>query len=376
MKNEIAQAFLFSVMQNAPIEVVDDSRKYFQTMAKFKYDDYQQFSPGMRFIERLALWLKQFSDADKPAALKFVREKLIFISQAEMNLLIASVFPDVLKELLIQEISLEINKPSYAITAITNSESYKKLIRQSLFCGMSDGAKMEIFRRSNAGTITHEQIYQTYELSNVRAEKMQEELVKDLKKITGQDEIDETDQKFKRIFLLDDFSASGTSYLKYSEEESKLKGKIAALYKSIFKSDNFNKVFDIAKLKVYVVIYLCTEQAKNQIESNFNQLFKEYANKPELICMHIIPNTDKLNQISDSTIIEICNKDEYYDASEIEDEHIKKGGNNVKLGFGQCALPLVLAHNTPNNSVPLLWSYDTSKQFKGLFPRIPRHKEI
>lgn len=376
MKNEIAQAFLFSVMQNSPIEVVDESRKYFQTMAKFKYDDYQQFLPGMRFIERLALWLEQFSDKDKPEALKFIREKLIFISQAEMNLLIASAFPDVLRDFLIQDISKEIGKPAYAVTAVTNSLAYKKLLRQSLFCGMSDGAKMEIFRRANAGVITHEQIYQTYELSNVRAEKMQEELIKDLKKITGIDEVAEADQKFRRIFLLDDFSASGTSYLKYSDDEQKLKGKIAALYKSIFGSESFDTVFDIANLKVYVVIYLCTEQAKNQIESNFNELKKVYKNKPELICMHIIPNTDKLNEVNDNAVIQLCKDEAYYDAAEIEDEHIRKGGKNVKLGFGQCALPLVLAHNTPNNSVPLLWSYDTSKKFKGLFPRIPRHKEI
>jgi len=376
MKNEIAQAFLFSVMQNSTVEVVDDSRKYFQTMAKFKYDDYQQYSPGMRFIERLALWLNQFDDPDKPAALKFIREKLVFISQAEMNLLISSVFPDVLKDILIQDISKVLNKPAYAVTAITNSVAYRKLVRQSLFCGMSDGAKMEIFRRANTGVITHEQIYQTYELSNARAEKMQEELIKDLTKITEEGKVDDNDKKFKRLFLLDDFSASGTSYLKYNDEEKVLKGKIAALYKSIFKSENFENVFDIVNLKVYVVIYLCTEQAKNQIESNFNELQKEYGNKPELICMHVIPNVDKLNEINDSEILELCKRDNYYDATEIEDEHIRKGGKNVKLGFGQCALPLVLAHNTPNNSVPLLWSYDTSKKFKGLFPRIPRHKEI
>lgn len=375
MKNEIAQAFLFSVMQNTQVKV-DDSRKYFQTMAKFKYDDYQQFSPGMRFFERLALWLDQFTDEDKPRALKFIREKLIFISQSEMNLLISSAFPDLLRGFLINDISKEISKPAYCITAITNSVNYKKLVRQSLFCGMSDGAKMETFRRANAGIITHEQIYQTYELSDTRAEKMQEELIKDLKKIIGVEEIPETDNKFKRIFLLDDFSASGTSYLKYSDEEKKLKGKIAALYKSIFTSDSFKKIFDIDNLKVYVVIYLCTEQAKNQIESNFNELHKSYANKPELVCMHIIPNTDKLNEINDSDVIKICNDDKYYDAIELEDEHTKKGGSNVKLGFGKCALPLILAHNTPNNSVPILWAYDTSKKFKGLFPRIPRHKEI
>lgn len=373
MKNEIAQAFLLKVMQNSTIDVVNDTRKYFQTMAKYKYDDYQQFSPGMRFVERLALWLKQFSDEDKPVALRFIRDRLIFISQPEMNLLISSSFPDLLRDYLIKDISNQINAPEYHVLKILNSLEYKKLVRQSLFCGMSDGAKIEIFRRANAGIISHEQIYQTYELSEARAAKMQEELIKDLEKITKA-KLNEDDKKFKRLFLLDDFSASGTSYLKSSE--GVLKGKIAALYKSIFEHSKLKEIFDTDNLKVYIVLYLCTEQAKAQIEADFHTLQQQYSNTPELLCMHIIPNSDKLNDISDKEILEICRKDVYYDSSELEDEHTRKGGNDVKLGFGKCALPLILAHNTPNNSVPILWSYDTSNIFKGLFPRIPRHKEI
>jgi len=62
---------------------------------------------------------------------------------------------------------------------------------------------------------------------------------------------------------------------------------------------------------------------------------------------------------------------EYYD-EDIQDKHTRQGGSDVKLGFGSCALPLILHHNTPNNSVPILWSYENLK-FQGLFPRIPRH---
>jgi hypothetical protein len=243
---------------------------------------------------------------------------------------------------------------------------------------MSDGAKIEIFRRSNTGIISHEQVYQTYELSDERAVKMKDELSKDLKRILDSEEVHEGDKKFKRVFLLDDFSASGTSYLKYISQGDRVigKGKVATFYKSIFKNEALKDVFDLSQLKVYVIIYLCTEQAKNQIESNFVHIQNEYGNKPELVCLHIIPNLDKLNEITDEDVVNLCKNDRYYDAGELEDEHTKKGGDNVKMGFGKCALPVVLAHNTPNNSVPLLWSYDTSEKFKGLFPRIPRHKEI
>ncbi|MES1223402.1 MAG: hypothetical protein ABUT20_48350, partial [Bacteroidota bacterium] len=276
------------------------------------------------------------------------------------------------------DVADQIHEPPYRVAKILASDNYKKLLRQSLFCGMSDGAKIEFFRRSNAGIISHEQIYQTHELSEERAGKMKEKLIEDLKKGLGLEQVDEEDQKFKRVFLLDDFSASGTSYLKYELKNGQQegKGKILAFYKSIFENKRLKEVFDLTQLKVYIIMYLCTEQAKNQIESNFTELQNKYKHKPELICIHVIPNTDKLSELRDAEVVNLCTKDKYYDAEELEDEHTKKGGKNVKLGFGHCALPLVLFHNTPNNSVPLLWSYDESAIFKGLFPRIPRHKEI
>jgi hypothetical protein len=378
MRNDIAQALLLNVLEGTSYEEVEEARKYFQNMARYKYDDYQQFSTGMRFIERLALWLNQFSDNDKMTALNFIREKLVFISSAEMNLLVSSAFPDVLKGFLVRDVARELQIPDYKLASITNSLAYKKLIRQSLFCGMSDGAKIEVFRRSNIGIISHEQIYLTYELSSERAGKMQEELTKELQKIADPNLLTEEEKKFKRVFLLDDFSASGTSYLKVSTEQDKrqVKGKIATFYKSVFENNDFEQVFNLKQLKVYVTIYLCTEQAKNQIESSFTHLEEKYGNKPELVCLHIIPNSDKLNEVADEKIIQLCKEDRYYDALELEDEHTRKGGKDVKLGFGRCALPLVLSHNTPNNSVPLLWSYGTSSKFVGLFPRIPRHKEL
>lgn len=378
MRNDIAQALLLNALKESPFEEVDDAKKYFQNMAKYKYDDYQQFNPGMRFIERFALWLSQFKGNDRKVALDFIRKKLIFISQTEMNLLVSSAFPDVIREYFIKDVSAILNVPEYHVTKIASSKEYKKLIRQSLFCGMSDGAKVEYFRRANSGVISHEQIYQTYELSDERAEKMKEELISDLKKILETEQVNDNDGKFKKVFLLDDFSASGTSYLKFETKDGivKGKGKISAFYKSIFANEDLKKIFDLQSLKIYVIIYVITEQAKNQIENNFIQLEKLYGNKPKLICLHIIPNSEKLNIQSDEEIVNLCSKDDYYDAEELEDEHTKKGGKNVKLGFGECALPVVLFHNTPNNSVPLLWSYDTSDKFKGLFPRIPRHKEI
>ena len=66
--------------------------------------------------------------------------------------------------------------------------------------------------------------------------------------------------------------------------------------------------------------------------------------------------------------------DRYYDHS-VFDEHFEKGGTeDAKYGYAAGGLPVVLHHNTPNNSIALLWSYD-DRDVVGLFPRVQRHKE-
>lgn len=375
MKVEIAEALLQKVLEKSTIteDRIDEYRKYFQRMAKYKYDNYEQYGAGMRFIEKLALWLDGMEDADKETALEFIKNRVVFISALEMRLLVEACYPDLIKDILIDTINIQNSYPSYTLNKVINSQEYKMLLRRSLFFGMSDGARIDEFRRANTGKISHEQIYQTYELSEVRAEKMQKELIEDFPGLFGR-EAKEGEGSFQRLFLLDDFSASGTSYLKYDKEKDKLKGKIAGLYESVFSKDSkLSKIFDIDNLKVYVIIYLCTQQAKNAIESNFDILEAKYGHRPQLLTMHTIPQSFALDPSSDQDklICEICMKDQYYDPK-LQNKHTDQGGTDVKMGFGGCGLPLILHHNTPNNSVPILWSYENYK-FEGLFPRIPRH---
>jgi len=352
-------------------ERIDGYRKYFQRMAKYKYDNYEQYAAGMRFIEKLALWLDSMEERNREAAIEFVKNRVVFVSRSEMRLLVESCYPDLIKLKLMETISEQKSIAQWAVNQIVQSEEYRVLLRRSLFLGMSDGARIDEFRRANTGKISHEQIYQTYELSEARAQKMQKELVEDFTNLFKR-EAKEDETTFQRLFLMDDFSASGTSYLKYDKDANVLKGKIGRFYESLFdKSKHLSKIFDMKNLKVYVIIYLCTEQARNAIESNFDMLKEKCGHRPELLTMHLIPDSFKLNPVKDKGICEICQMDEYYDKA-IEDKHTGQGGIDVKMGFGGCALPLILHHNTPNNSVPILWSYENLK-FEGLFPRIPRH---
>jgi hypothetical protein len=373
MKDEIAQAFLMEVLQSSEAEMLDDNRRFFQNMARYKYDQYQQFAPGMRFIERFALWLNQFDPTDKKALFEFIRKRLVFISNEEINLLVSACYPDLIKQILVKKVSSKIQIPEYSVTKITTSKEFNTILKQSLFFGLSDGARTDVFRRANSGIISHEQIYQTYELSEERAKKMQDDFLhEELIKMHGTD-YDSSLKKFRQVFLLDDFSASGTSYL--TEREGKLKGKISQLYKNIFEASekSLQQIFEIKELDIHVILYLCTNQAYEQICSYFDKLQTQYHNRPSLHVMHLIPDSFKLNEQNEKSIYDICMNPKYYDAGVIEDKHT---GNNIQLGYMSCALPLVLAHNCPNNSLSMLWSYEHSEKFEGLFPRIPRHRVL
>lgn len=376
MKDGVEKALLYKVIS----DIVNDDEiekyiKYFQAMAQYKYDNYQQYSTGLRFIETLAIWLGQFEDfKDRRTALDFVMTRLVYISSSEINLIAESCFPDKLKGLLVKVAAEKLKLPNYKLCKITNSPEYKILLRQSLFCGLSDGARLDIFRRANTGILSHEQIYLTYELSEERIEKMKKELLEDLTdRFKLNIEEGSSDGKFKTLFLIDDFSASGTSYLKVSEN-NQLKGKIAGLYENLFSANKLQVVgdtFDLDNLKIYIILYLCTTQAKNTIEQSIDKLYEKYEHRPELVIMHELDEQYIIN--SSEPIFEVCQNDKYYDKELLEDKHTKK---DIKMGFSNCALPLILEHNTPNNSIPLLWSYDYSKEFRGLFPRIPRHRVL
>lgn len=375
MKDDVVKALLHKVISSIVNEdEVGKYIKYFQAMARYKYDNYQQYSTGLRFIETLAIWLEQFDPLDKKTALDFIKSRIVYISSTEINLVAESCFADKLQFILMETAANQSNIPKYKLHTIESSKDYQILLRKSLFCGLSDGSKFDIFRRANTGVLTHEQIYLTYELSDQRLLKMKKELIEDLNdKFHLQLDTNSDESKFKTLFLIDDFSASGTSYLK-STDEGDLKGKIAELYNSFFgpiATEAVRSAFDKDDLKIYIILYVCSTQAKNTIESNFDKLYDKYKHRPELVIMHELDEQYKIKD--DEDIFIVCAKDKYYDKDLIEDKHTKK---NVRMGFSSCALPLIFEHNTPNNSVPLLWTYEYSEIFKGLFPRIPRHRVI
>ncbi len=163
---------------------------------------------------------------------------------------------------------------------------------------------------------------------------------------------------------MDDFSGSGNTYIRYDANERKFKGKIKKIYERIYEGDLINPDY----YEVSLLLYVATRQAIDHIEYWSERFTNEKGYKPLRVqVLHPIEKYSSLSVLRDASIIEIAKQDRYYD-ERASDEHIKIGGtDDAKLGFAACALPLILSHNTPNNSIYALWGPEENSFF-GLFP--------
>ena len=97
--------------------------------------------------------------------------------------------------------------------------------------------------------------------------------------------------------------------------------------------------------------------------------------KHSVDAVQVLPKEMRLTANDATDIVGLIQQPDYYDP-EIQDESFNKGGaTDARFGYAACGLPVVLHHNTPNNSIALLMSYENLR-FRGLFPRIQRHREM
>src|SRR5207302_3720583 len=89
-----------------------------QALASLKYDEYDGYRPGVKFVESLGSWLLQFGPADRPAALDFVIHRLVFISRAELDHVVATAYPDVIRPHLVQRTAHDLGLPKHLVTQI------------------------------------------------------------------------------------------------------------------------------------------------------------------------------------------------------------------------------------------------------------------
>lgn len=364
MNQQLAEKILANVMEWDTQEVKDNIRSL-EHFAELKYDQYQQYQVGSRFIENLTIWLNQFKNVkERKIAFDFMKKRVVFISQGELYHLINSIYPDVMKPIFRRQ-----TKDLCTDNNIVDGKTKRNLMyiigRQSLIFGLSDGARLDVFRRS-APIISNEQVCISYEIKDERMKSIMKEIKNDTVNYADLYTYSGVSQdKIYNIFLLDDFSGSGISYLRQETDvkgEKVWKGKITKVITQL--AEQLGTENGLGDIDIHVILYLATEKAKLHIEEQIKLFCEE---KHVKIFIHVLQDIHKIDPDNN---IELLMK-KYHDSS-IEDSHFKKGKHdNPFLGFDECSLPLVIYHNTPNNSFPIIWAGE-----KALFPRVTRHKDM
>ena len=359
MQKELAQRLLSATL-NWGDEEIEKYLEIISNFAELKYDEYQQYRPGNRFLENLSAWLNQFDKGDeRNTALGFILNKLVFISSSEMHRLIETVYPEIIRPIFQRQASAICDNNSIDIS---NQDAIIDLLKtKSLFLALSDGARIDILRRSAA--LAHDQVCVSYDLSEEKYKELVNEMnhrVNILNSKTGMNLY--VPDGFNHVFLLDDFSGSGISYLRI--EDGVRKGKISRVINSFLSTD-----LGVLKqhTKIHIVLYLATEKALNNIRKSLAEAYSSENIDIDVSYVQIV------NPTVLSTEEELLFKKHYDLVKEkVEDTHYCKGNMDCPhYGFDSCSLALVIHHNTPNNSFPVLWAGENA-----LFPRVTRHKDV
>lgn len=333
-----------------------------QLLASYKYDKYQRFEPGKYFIESLSLWLNQFDRPHRSLALSLIKENLIFVSNEEMRHLVRMSYPDIILQERIRAVAEENDIPPFRVARALAHRRFTELKLKSLYLGLSDGALTNDLRRASSGAISNEQIWQAYELGDDKATSMSKALGEAL---GAQGFPTPAKPTFRVVWLVDDFSGSGNTYIRYDPDNKKFKGKIPKVYRQLVEAG----LVDPEYYEIYLLLYVATRQAVDHIEYWSDRYTSEYGLKP--LQMRVVTTVEKRVSLKDGKYDILLKNPRYFD-SKVSDEHMLVGGSDGQTGFADCALPLVLEHNSPNNSVYLLWGPD-QMNFFGLFPRVSRH---
>lgn len=370
MKYELAESILKSTMDHWDTLKMAEETKDIQIISEIKYDDYQQFTHGMRYVESLALWMRQFSTKeDKERAYSFLKQQLIYISEEEMRQLVSYSFPTVMRRYL-----LEKTKEFCESNSIQNIEERKSIysyfLRSSLFLGLSDGAHIDYFRRQNP-YLSNEQVFVHYDFSDTKADDMRKELEEDSRIVSLIEKYDDRIPKgFSSYFLIDDFTGSGISYIRKDSEG--WHGKIPKFFKRMSSSECGSE-----RAEIHIVIYIATPNALDYINEQLETFRIE--NRIDSVSLDPLQIVHPIDWQSNSELSEQLkinyNMNKAASGVTFEDKHFLKGeGKYPYYGFADGSLPIILFHNTPNNSLPILW-YSWNDTVNALFPRVTRHKE-
>lgn len=376
MNQDLALRVLSQIMSWSDERARDEFR-WLRLMARLKYDGYRDFQAGMRFAESLATWLQQFALADRETAYAFVRQALVYIGPGEMQRLVEQFYPRIVREHLMRTVANERSIPTYRVLADGAARAdVDRLRRQTLFMGLSDGARIDTIRHANAGLLSNEQLVQGSQVDTDKWEDLRDNLRIDL---------GDENAGFRVVYLIDDFAGSGTTFLR-TDPKKGWKGKLIRFRESITAaSEQFGPLL-MPNWELCIHHYVASARAAQNIRDSLSQAedalaSDSWAKSTHVSFGNVLPPDLPIDAVPGrfDAFIELAQN--HYDPK-IETKHTNVGGvSHVGLGFGGCALPLVLEHNTPNNSVALLWAETDGGDREGvtvwpmrpLFRRRQRH---
>lgn len=368
MKQELALRLLSDLM-DWDVKKATEEFKWLKLLVEYKYDHYQGYSPGARFLINLINWLKQFPEIkEREVAYKFILQRLIFISQREMHHLVnlsMPIFDSEARRLVAKELKLKF----YETWGDSNADKRLRLLKlRTLYVALSDGAHIDVFRRDSDAS--NEQVVPLAEISPQKWKSLSEKL----KERLDAEGYSEESPLFERICLIDDFTGSGFTLVRFDNEKNRWDGKVPKFCNQC-KTNEILGNHVIENCTVHVHHYLASTQAKEAI----HQEIDKYAQTSEDFSLlptfsYVLPPNIVVSGNDEYELANLLT--DFYDHS-IESKH---SGKNIWYGYKQCGLPLVLDHNTPNNSIALLWAKSKSKdgsesliKMQPLFPRKERH---
>ncbi|MBX3642054.1 MAG: hypothetical protein KF720_03175 [Rubrivivax sp.] len=371
MKEKLAKKLVADLM-DWDVERATNEFSWLELMVNYKFNDYQQYGPGHRFYVHLLRWLSQYPAADRERVWKLLREQLIYVSQEDMHHLVSLTDPAIEREMraaVARRLSIHV----YQVDERCDAQRLLAEMRcRTLYVGVSDGARIDVFRRYNEGLVNNEQVVAMVEISKSKQKKLLKTLKERLDAMKSS-----APATFEWVCLIDDFTASGTTSIRL-EDDGSWSGKVDRFMQEVAPAAGEAPLIS-ADVHVQVHHYLASQTAKN----NVTQRLAAYATAhPALRFIpsfsYVLPQDIVVSAKTHPELAALLA--ERYDPG-IETKHT---GTGIALGYKDGGLPLVLDHNTPNNSLATLWAtsettspkHQPDKLMSALFPRRQRHSDV
>lgn len=346
-------------------------------MSDIKYDSYDQFMPGIKFVGNFYLWLSQFkTPMDRELMYNFVRKYIIFINSTQISHLIDLLYNTKIIPLIRSKVVEDfkargemVNKFNYR--RLDNSLEFKSHKRKTLFIGLSDGSHIDIIRRNSY--LDNDQVLTNYYPDDTKIKSLAEELE------SSRDIVNDEIKRFESIVLLDDFTASGSSFIR--KKDGKWGGKLPKFFKAINNNQEFKDLF-VKNYDIRIFFLIATKSALDHIKSLLKEYKKEHKGmEVQVDCIQTLNEDAKFTNHEEQEakdMLDVIAKPSYINAPELTKaykESYPAGDKRYYLGYKQCALTVVLNHNTPNNSMPIIWQpkREGKDPLYPLFYRITRH---